>query len=241
MLVAGLLLVTNPLWLLPHEGDVRYTYERSGITVEGGSITYERVDLRDAEAERRNSLNPVGCQPDDEEGERACAFDRHLVDRAPVSVSQPVSLLANPTRPEFVRVGDAYYRRVREWNRTGTSRNATYAVRQVAPRTVLSQSAVNLTGATGLSSGDAPVRYRVAATGSTIHTFEELRAEDLGEVYRLDGRYYTVVVTDLEPVSHDGLEWLRYEVPRLLLALAGAALVGWSLLVAIVARREGPA
>lgn len=40
LILGGILLVTNPVWLVPHEGEMEYTYERSEIHVENGTLTY---------------------------------------------------------------------------------------------------------------------------------------------------------------------------------------------------------
>lgn len=240
LLVMALLRVTNPLWLVPHEGETRYTYERSRIAVEDGTLVYQRSDLSDFDAERRNSLNPVGCQHDDEEGTRACAFDQHLVDHAPVTVPQPPELRANPARPEFVRINDAYYRRIHD-TRSDGSLNVTYDVERVTPQTVLAESAVNLSGVS--SPSDGLLRRRVAITGNTETSYERLDDDELGNVYRLNGTYYTVVVTDVEHIFHDGFELLRYDLFRAMLAVPGVfilILFAWSLHSKAYERRERP-
>ena len=60
LVVVGLLLVTNPLWLYPDAGESEYTYERSAVTVEDGTLTYDGVDA--PHFRRANDLRSVGCQ-----------------------------------------------------------------------------------------------------------------------------------------------------------------------------------
>lgn len=223
-IVAGLLLVTNPLWLVPHEGDVRYTYERTPLVVQNDTITYDTPDS--ARFAERNGLNPVDCQPRDDAHPRACAFDRHLVDHPPVTAPRT---LPRSIDPEFVRVDGAYYRRISRYNQsTGTT---TYAVERVPAETVLATAARDVTAFSPTDAEDLPLERRVAVSGESVTAFTRLDEADLGNVYQADGSYYTVVVTDREVVRH-GLPLLQYDVPRYLLMVIGAVLGtagGWSL------------
>lgn len=135
--VAGLLLVTNPLWLFPNAGEVEYTYERSEITVENGTITYDGID--DIEFREWNDLRPVGCQWYDSDGERACAFDEYLANNPPVTVSRQMTW--GRITPDFVLIDGDYYRRIHRPNDS----NVTHDVEAVSPETVLEESADNVT------------------------------------------------------------------------------------------------
>lgn len=222
-MVGGVLLLSNPLWLVPHEGDRRYTYARSEIVVENGTLTYHGVDAGGLGEE--NSLNPVGCQFRDDESQaqpRACAFDRHLVNHSPVSVSRDG--IWSP-RPEFVRIDGGYYRRIHQLNRSSQDDIVTHDVEPVTPQTVLAESADNVTGLSRRDTDRLGLEFQVAVSGESATSFEELEEDDLGNVYRDDGAYYTVVATDVETVDH-GLDSLRYELPRLLLASVGLILGG---------------
>lgn len=220
LVVGGLLLVTNPLWLYPNAGEARYTYERSEITVENGALTYDGMDTRGFG--KRNDLNPVGCQHYDTDGGRACAFDRHLVDHPPVTV--PREQIVAEIRPDFVRIDGAYYRRIHRPSETDTGRTVTHDVERVAPETVLSESAMNVSGISEASVDDLRVTYRVAVTGDTETAFERPDNDDLGNVYLQNGTYYTVVATD-QTTFDDGPDFLRYEPPRQILMLLGGLLV----------------
>lgn len=225
LVVGGLLLVTNPLWLLPHEGETEYTYERSEILVENGTLTYDGAGVLGFSEE--NSLNPVGCQRYDDEQPRACAFDHHLVSHEPVTVpGRPWGVLD----PEFVRLDDGYYRRIHRITGSGENRTGTHDVERVTPETVLAESAVNLSGGSGAGSDDLPLAVQIAVTGETRTSFEDLDEDQLGTVYRYDGSYYTVVGTDDRSVDR-GLTYLRYELPRYLLASVGVLLLVGALFV----------
>lgn len=223
LLVGGVLLLANPLWLFPHEGDTRYTYERSEIVVENGTLTYRGGDVRGLEDE--NGLNPVGCQYYDDEQPRACAFDRHLVNRPRVSV--PMNGL-EPIRPEFVHINGAYFRRIHQLNET-SDRTVTHDVERVSPRTVLAESAINITNWSQPVSDHLGLAGQIAVTGNSVTTFEYLRGDELGNVYRDNGTYYTVVATDEHHVD-SGPDALRYELPRYYLMGAGLLLLAFGLL-----------
>lgn len=220
--VAGLLLLANPLWLFPHEGDVWYTYERSKLSIEGGTISYEGKGHPSFGEE--NSLNAIGCQRYDDEQPRACALDRHLVNHSPVTV--PGDRRAG-VHPEFVRLDGAYYRRVYRRNGTGPNTTATHDVKRVPPEVVLREAAVNLSGASASGASDLRLSVRIAVTGDTVRTVMDLEEADLGRLYLRDGDYYTVVVTDRQPVDH-GPSFLRYELPRYLISAAGILLLAGS-------------
>lgn len=216
--IGGLVLLTNPLWLFPHEGTAQYTYERSDIAVENGTFEYDGEDLPGFAEE--NSLNPVGCQPHDDDQPRACAFDLHLVTRDPVTV---------PGRPEgvfgaeFVRLDGTYYRRIHRVTGSGGNYSGTHDVEPVTPQTILAESAVNISGHASPVSDDLRLEFRIAVTGDSVTSFEDLDENDLGNVYRQNESYYTVVATNQRFIDH-GLTFLRYELSRFLLMGIGFVL-----------------
>lgn len=231
--LVGVLLLTNGLWLVPHEGEARHTYERSEITIDDGLLTYEGQRLLEfAEA---NALVEVGCEPPDDEQPRACAFDAHLVDHPPVSLP---NVYAGLIGPEFVEIDDAYYRRVHRTESANGTDVVVHDVDRVSPGTVLGETAVNLTGVSG-SSDDLPLEFRVAASGDTVRKFTDLEADELGRIYRLDDSFYTVVRTDRRVIDH-GLGFLRYEVPRYLLASIGLVLCVAVAIEGLAGRRTDP-
>lgn len=210
----GVPLLANPLWLFPHEGDVRYTYERTEIDVENGTLEYVGKDATGFR--ERNGLTPIACRFHDDERPRACAFDYHLVDHGPVVAGNQLPAV----EPDFARLRGSYYRRIVEHSGSDENRSLVHDVEPVAPRTILAESAVNLTGASTSTTEDLPLEFRVAITGEPRTTVEELDEEDLGRIFRRGGVYYTVVATDETFVDH-GLTFLRYEVPRYALVLLG--------------------
>lgn len=220
VVLVGVLLLTNPIWLFPNEGDARYTYERSAIEIENGSLEYVGADV--SGFRERNALTPIACQSHEDEQPRACAFDYHLVDHGPITAGNQVSHV----EPDFARLRGDYYRRI--VNHSDNDENhLIHDVEQVSPQTILAESAVNVTG---LSTSDlgVPLEWEIAITGETRTTVEELDEDDLGRIFLKDGSYYTVVATDRTPVDH-GLTFLRYEVPRIMLMLLGGVVVlfGW--------------
>lgn len=216
LVIVGVLLLTNPLWLFPNEGATKYTYERAEITVENGIFAYHGADIPDFAEE--NSLSRVGCQHVDDQA-RACAFDQHLGNHGPITVAWEGQ---GTTRPEFIRLADAYYRRIHRLNRS--SETVAYDVERVSPRTVLAEAATNISGVSTSPSADLPLAFRIAVTGETVTSFEEPDRTELGRVYQLNGSYYTVVRTDESHIVH-GPDVLRYETPRSILVIVGGLLL----------------
>ncbi len=216
--IVGVLLLTNILWLFPHEGQARHTYERSEISISDGTLDYQGQRInRFAEA---NSLVEVACQPPDDEQPRACAFDAHLVDHAPVSLP---NVRGGFISPEFVEIDDAYYRRVHRLDSDTDTAVVVHDVERVRASTLLSATALNLTGRSISENDDLPLEVRLAATGETVSTYTDLEEDELGRIFRVDDSYYTVVQTDRTVIDH-GLRFLRYEVPRYLLTALGLIL-----------------
>lgn len=193
LVLVGLLLVTNTVWLFPHEDDLRYTYERKRIDVENGTLTYHGRSGTLFGGEY-SDLNALGCQFADPDG-RACAFDEYLVTHGPIATSKQN---ASSRIPEFVRLESGYYRRIHRHNES----TSTYDVERVTPREFLEAVAVNLTG---VRPGDLdegyPLDVRLAVEGGTTTSFDDIEDDELGRIYRRGGRYYTVVVTDQESVD----------------------------------------
>ena len=214
--VVGLILATNSIWLFPNAGQTEYTYERSELTVENGTITYGGVD--NFEFREWNQLEPVGCQWHDSDGERACAFDEHLVDNPPVTASRQMAW--GRITPDFVELDGAYYRRIHRPNDS----NVTHDVEPVSPETVLAESASNVTDRQVPDRGTVPLEYYIAVSGETVTSFEELERDDLGRIYLQNGTYYTVVGTN-ESVNHPGPDIRRYQALRYVLAFVGVVLL----------------
>lgn len=190
LVLVGLALVANPAWLYPHDDETLYTYERREIGVEDGNLTYHGLDGT-LFIGKYSDLNALGYQYPDTDA-RACAFDEYLVTNGPVSMPKQA---AYSRVPEFAHLEDGYYRRIYRRNDS----TVTYDVERVTPREFLEAVAVDLTGrrADDLPN-DFPLEYRLAVTGGTTRSFEDTEDDELGRVFRHDGSYYTVVVTDQE-------------------------------------------
>lgn len=214
--VAGLLLVTNSLWLYPNAGETTYTYERAEITVENGTLTYDGVET--LEFQRANDLQAVGCQWSDRENERACAFDAYLVDNPPVTL--PRQMIWGHLSPTFVEIDGDYYRRIHRKNDS----KVTHDVTPVPPESVLREAATDVSDHRVPDRDDAPLEYYVAITGETVTTAERLDRNDLGDVYRQDGSYYTVVGTD-RTVHRPFPRFDQYEPLRYGLGMVGVVLL----------------
>lgn len=106
-------------------------------------------------------------------------------------------------------------------------RRLRHDVKAVSPRTILAETAVNITGSSASGIGDLPLEWQIGITGDPRVTVEDLDENELGRIFRKNGSYYTVVATDKAVVDH-GFTFLRYEIPRFMLMLLGAgALGGW--------------
>lgn len=226
---AGLLLVANSVWLFPNGGEAEYTYERTDITVEDGTLTYEGVDYR--WFRELNDLQPVGCQRHDSEGERACAFDEYLAENPPVTVSRQMS--GGRITPDFVEIDGEYYRRIHRSNES----NVTHNVKRVSPETVLEESANNVTGVAVSDRRHVSLQYYVAVSGETVTKTEHPTRHDLGGVFRKNGTYYTVVATD-RTINQPPLEFQQYQALQYALGFVGLVLLLAATHLEFTRRRE---
>jgi hypothetical protein len=223
LIVVGLLAATNSFWLLPNANTPNYTYERAEITVTNGTFEYD--GMWSDEFHHENDLVSIGCQPPDGNG-RACALDRHIVADGPVTVEGDGA----DTAPEYVELGGAYYRR----NESGSDAETTYGLDRVSPDELLAGVATNLTGIPARSvPEDEWSPHEIAVVEEPVTTTKRLDADELGRVYRRDGTYYTVVLTDSVVPRYP----LLTRGTRALLLLVGPALVV-AALVRIVGRHE---
>lgn len=208
--VVGVALVTNGAWLFPSEGEPRYTYERSAVTVENERITYEG-----REAFRQyNGLSAVGCQAVDTDG-RVCAFEAYLAEHGPVNVSKRGFNHLRDDRAEFVELDGGYYHRVRRSVDDGT---LAYDAEAVEPSTLLAEISREVT-----TSGEgAFLGTRVAASGAETSPAGPESVRGVGSVYEVDGTYYAVVVAERSPVDR-----VPVPIPRLPLAGVGIAALAW--------------
>ena len=216
----GAALLANTVWLFPAEGDRRYTFDRAEIAVENGTFEYRGSGVR-ATGHEWNDLAPVGCDAGGRE--RGCAFDRHLVAEGPVTL--PHDEIYRSERA-FVRLDDRYYHRTSETTANGT----VYDVERIAPRALLAEVATNYSDVDPSADvSGLPVEARVAITGDSESTIGIPDRDDVGRMYRVNGTYYTVVVTGEGTVDTPVFaEWMRP-----LLGIVGMVLLLVALLVGV--------
>lgn len=183
LLFVGIAAVPNGAWLFPNEGEHRYTYERSELLVENGTLVSAQVSLR--EYAEYHHLDGVDC--DRGTTTRDCAFDRFLLAEGPVTVEARDPLVGGPG---YTRIGDGYYRRVVVTNDTRT----TLDVERVDAATVRADLATTAPAVEPGSLEDAPPVYRAVATGEPVTSPEPPHEAALGGVYEQNGTYYTAVV-----------------------------------------------
>jgi hypothetical protein len=205
----ALALTTSGLWFFPNEGEPRYTYDRAEATVEDGKITYAGQESTYSEY---NNLEAVGCQYHDSSGRR-CAFDAYLVDHGPVNVSISRYQTYSRSIPAFVELSDGYYRRVGE---SVDEDVVAYDVEKIEASELLAGLGTKTAG----GEDSQFISRRVAVSGAETSLSEPGDVSGLGEVYRVDGTYYVVVVSERGevdnipvPFSHSwaqivGLVWL---------------------------------
>lgn len=86
-----------------------------------------------------------------------------------------------------------YYHRSHRKN----DETVTYTLDPVPPRDLLAEIAENISSLQpGTLRGELSLDVRIAATGETTTTREDLNDDQLGKVYLRNENYYTVVVTD---------------------------------------------
>ncbi len=192
--------------------------------MENGTLAYDGKGL--LEFSEENSLTSIACQHSNDEQPRACAFDAHLVDHDPVT---PPDQFRGVIRPDFVLIGDAYYRRVHLANESADSRVVTHDVEEVTAQTVLADSALNISNQSSPIPDDLPIAHRVATTGDTVMAFKYLDGDNLGRIYQQNGSYYTVVGTDMRVIDN-GVGFLEDDLSRDLLRSFGLVLIVGTLL-----------
>ena len=193
LVVVGLLLVTNSLWLFPDDGETEYTYERVEIGVEDEQLSYDRPGRYLS----GNDLNRVDCTltPDS----RLCAFDRYILENGPVTVSNDYDIRTRA--PTYTLVDGAYYERVAE--ETDGEASYTLALDPVRPEELLSAIATDVSqiDEDDRNFDDIPLEYQIAVTGGSVTTTTHLEADSVGEVFRRNDTYYTVVATGHEQIN----------------------------------------
>lgn len=197
-------------------GDEILTEEiREGGAVENGTVTYREVVGIGLSDEVNGDLNEIACDNHDTHS-RACAFDAYLVTHGPVHLGERDSF---HTEHSFVYYNESYYRRIDRDHDANDS--VTYDVKRIRPRELLAGLARNL-------SDDREVHLRsywptrLVVTGEpktsfrapddpddrslSYHIRDQLGLDpfdpdekDIGDVYRYNGNYYTVIVSEEEP------------------------------------------
>lgn len=189
--VVALALVTSGFWFFPNEGQPRYTYDWAEATVENGEITYAGQKSTYAEY---NNLRAVDCQSYDGSGRR-CAFDSFLADSGPVNVSTDRYRASSRSIPAFVELSDGYYRRVGESVDEGV---VGYDVEKIEAAELLAGLGTETAG----GEDSQFISRRVAVSGAETSLAEPGEVSGVGEVYRVDGTYYIVVVSERGEVDN---------------------------------------
>jgi hypothetical protein len=183
LLVVGLVAIPNGMWLFPHEGETRYTYERTPLVVENGTLA-PRAEPLPAYTERHH-LREVDC--DRGLSPRDCVLDRHLLSEGPVTVTGDADRV---DEPRYTRIEGDYYRRVVTTNASRT----TLDVRAVDAEQVREDLAVRARPVDASAVRDSPPGYRAVATGDPARSFVPPHEAALGRVYVQNGTHYTPIV-----------------------------------------------
>lgn len=194
VLLFGVALFANPLWLFPQEVESRYTYERIRLVPENGTVANE-PDVGMLEAGYHNDLRAVGCEwPGDPEAVgRVCALEHAVLESGPVAVDTSYRKAAHP---EYVELEGQYYERVTRSNDSTT----VLRLRPVEPSAVLADAAIELQQLP-TEEPYAGAWSRALANDEPIRSTEPPDEARVGEVFRYQGTYYTVAVTDVESIE----------------------------------------
>lgn len=204
LLVVGLVTIPNGAWLFPHERETRYTYERTQLVVENGTLT-PRTEPLDEYAEFHH-LRGVDCDRALEP--RDCILDRYLLSEGPLTVDGKADRV---DEPRYTRIGDDYYRRVVAVNGSRT----TLDVRAVGPEAVRAELAIRARPVQPSAVRESTPVYRAVATGEPATSFVAPHEASLGRVYVQKGSHYTAIVTaeselDRPLISPTTRSWFSY-------------------------------
>ena len=224
LLAVGLAAVLNGSWLFPNEGERRYTYERTELGIENGTLEPQRAP--DRRYDEYHHLDGVAC--DHGPATRDCAVDRHLREAGPVTVATPDAFVQGP---DYTRLEDAYYRRIAATNGPQVS----LELERVDPTTVRADLATTAPAAPPEAVEAAPPGYRAVATGDSVTASDPPHEADLGTVYSQDGVYYTAVLTGTTRLDRP----LVSPAFRSFLSFAGAVLL-IAAVVLLPAERDAP-
>jgi hypothetical protein len=224
LLLVGVALFANPVWLLPQEGEPRYTYERVRLAPADDEIVYQR-DVEWIVGGHHNDLRAVGCEGFVEStgSGRLCAFEQSLADDGPVEVRDVYA--TRGARPRYVQLWDGYYERVaRE-----TNGSVTLDVRPVSAEVVLENVSTDFTGVGADALKEYPAT-RALATGEPVVSRQPPDSVRAGAVFRYEGAYYTVVLADRgvvdRPILSSGVRAFLQLVGVLLSFLGAILLLG---------------
>lgn len=184
LVLVGFAATLNVMWLFPNEGEHRYTYERTELVVENGTLAYGQSPQQ--QYVEYHHLDEVDC--DRGTVTRDCAFDRYLLDEGAVTVTARNPFVEGP---DYTRIGDDYYRRLVTTNGS----RATLDVERVDAATVRAELATEPPAAGADAVEGAPPVYRAVATGEPTTSRRRPHEAALGRVYVQNGTYYTGVVT----------------------------------------------
>lgn len=205
LFVLGIAALTNPLWLFPAEGEDRYTYERSEITIDNGTLVYEGR-LHNEIGATVGYLNDIDCQGTDGFS-RGCALDYSVTKTGPVTVPESWEGRDRPV-VEYAQFNGTYYHRLRIENATGL----TFDVEQVSPEDVREELAVNVSRSEPDLSQSTHPGYVTAVTGEPVTSVEPPIIEGgfTGSVYQDGDTFFTIAITNETTVNYPVFgEWTR--------------------------------
>lgn len=223
--------------VLTDEMKNEFNVDRAEEGVNNGTVEYKEIDRYTRIADIGYDFAHIACENHDPES-RACAFDAYLVTDGPIEIKHQGSF---DTDHDFVYHDGKYYRRIDRYHDANDS--ITYNVERIRARELLAGMARNISTEHSevnrgifshwhhrlLVTGEAKTSYvsptadeswRVRARENIgIDAFDPVHENIIGNVYRYNETYYTVIVSE-DTIDRPGISpW-----SRLLLALTGPSI-----------------
>lgn len=229
LILGAIVLLSNPAWFFPAEGETRYTYTRVPVETGDDGLAYDPPDNHGSNR-HLNDLEGIGCDFTDEISlSRACTFDRYLLEQGPVTVEGEDEGGADPP---FVYLKGSYYERLE----SPVSDGYRYDVERASPDRVLDELARD---ASSLPSNPEyePWDVGLIRRGGTVRSAAPPQDHVLGRIYQAHGGYYAVALVEAAPLDRPFVS----PFVRVLLGLAGVGLLALAGHRIWAARREAPA
>lgn len=229
LILGAVVLLANPAWFFPAEGETRYTYTRVPVEVSDDGLAYDPPD--DHGSNRHlNDLEGIGCDYTDGTSlPRGCTFDRFLLEQGPVTVEGGDESGADP---RFVYLNGSYYERIER----RVSEGHRYDVERASPDRVRDQLAKDAS-ALPADPEYEPWDVGLVRRGGTVRSAAPPQDHVLGRIYRTQDGYYAVALVEAAPLDRPFVS----PFVRVLLGLAGAGLLALAGHRIWAARREAPA